>query len=125
MEISVGEYGYSPRDFTDILDAGATDVLQADVTRCEGVTGLMLVDSLCEAAMIPLSTHCAPALHLHPACAAKRLRHVEYFFDHVRIEQMFFDGVIVPRDGALTPDLSRPGHGLEFKRADAEPYAVS
>lgn len=125
MEISVGEYGYTPRDFTDILDAGATDVLQADVTRCEGVTGLMLVDSLCEAAMIPLSTHCAPALHLHPACAAKRLRHVEYFFDHVRIEQMFFDGVIVPRDGALTPDLSRPGHGLEFKRADAEPYAVS
>jgi L-alanine-DL-glutamate epimerase-like enolase superfamily enzyme len=124
MEISVGEYGFAPPTFAALLAAGACDVLQADATRCEGITGLLVVDALCEAAMLPLSTHCAPALHLHPACALKRLRHVEYFHDHVRVERMLFDGVPLPVDGALHPDLSRPGHGLEIKRGEAERYAI-
>ena len=125
MEISVGEYGYAPDTFTAIVHAGATDVLQADATRCEGITGLLVVDGLCEATATPLSTHCAPSLHAHPACAAKRVRHVEYFHDHARIEQLFFDGALTPRDGALHPDLSRPGLGLELKRVDARRYETS
>jgi len=125
MEISVGEYGYVPDTFASIIRAGAAHVLQADATRCEGITGLLVVDGLCEAFGIPLSTHCAPALHAHPACAAKRLRHIEYFHDHARIEQMLFDGAPVPMDGALHPDLSRPGLGLDFKRADAKRFALS
>ena len=124
MEISVGEYGYDPTDFARILDAGAVDVLQADGSRCEGITGLLVVDGLCEAKLIPLSTHCAPSLHAHPACAAKRVRHVEYFHDHARIEHMLFDGVLTPVEGALRPDLTRPGMGLEVKRADAKRFAI-
>jgi L-alanine-DL-glutamate epimerase-like enolase superfamily enzyme len=124
MEISVGEYGYEPIDFARILKAQAADVLQADASRCEGITGLLIVDGLCAANAIPLSTHCAPSLHAHPACALKRLRHVEYFHDHVRIEHMLFDGALTPQDGALHPDLTRPGLGLEFKHADARKYAI-
>jgi hypothetical protein len=58
------------------------------------------------------------------ASAAKMLRHVEYFHDHVRIERMLFDGVTDPQDGTLAADLERPGIGLEFKRADAQRYLV-
>jgi L-alanine-DL-glutamate epimerase-like enolase superfamily enzyme len=125
MEISVGEYGYVPDTFASIIRAGATDVLQADATRCEGITGLLIVDGLCEATGTPLSTHCAQSLHAHPACAAKRVRHVEYFHDHARIEHMLFDGALTPVNGALHPDLSRPGLGLDFKRADAQRFASS
>jgi hypothetical protein len=56
--------------------------------------------------------------------ALDKLAHLEYFHDHVRIEHLLFDGVVVPRAGALWPDLERPGNGLELKRADAERYAV-
>jgi hypothetical protein len=73
---------------------------------------------------MPLSSHCAPALHLHVGCAAQPMRHAEYFHDHARIERELFDGIVEPRDGALQPDLSRPGHGLEFKWNDAERHAV-
>jgi L-alanine-DL-glutamate epimerase-like enolase superfamily enzyme len=125
MEISVGEYGYAPDTFAAIVRAGAVDVLQADATRCEGITGLLAVDALCDATVTPLSTHCAPSLHVHAACAAKRVRHVEYFHDHVRIEHMLFDGALSPRNGALFPDLSRPGLGLELKAVDAERYACT
>jgi len=124
MDITAGEYGYDLFYFRRMLDAGAVDVLQADATRCGGITGFLRVSALCEACPLPLSAHCGPSLHAHPCCAVTPVRHVEYFHDHVRIEHMLFDGALTPVKGALHPDLSRPGLGLEFKRADAQRYAV-
>ncbi len=124
MEIAAGEYGWTLPDFRALLDAGAVDVLQADVTRCQGISGLLKVGALCETRALPLSAHCAPALHLHVACAIEPLRDIEYFHDHVRLEALLFDGVATPSDGRLAPDRSRPGHGLKLKRSDAEQFRV-
>ena len=124
MEIAAGEYGYDIFYFRRMLDAGAIDVLQADVTRCGGITGFLQVASLYQAHNLLLSCHTAPALHTHLACAIEPLRNIEYFHDHVRIEEMFFEGVPRPIEGELHPDLSRPGLGLEFKRADAQKFAA-
>lgn len=124
MEIAAGEYGYEPTYFRRMLEAGAVDVLQADATRCGGVTGFMLAASLAEAFHVDLSAHCAPALHRHLGMAAPRFRHCEWFHDHVRIEQMLFDGAPVPHDGAIAPDPERPGFGLVFKQQDARRFAV-
>ncbi len=124
MDIAAGEYGYNLYYFRRMLAAGAVDVLQADGTRCGGITGFMRVAALCLAHGLPLSAHTAPMIHMHPCCAATPVRHIEFFHDHVRLEQMFFDGVIAPVGGQLRPDLSRPGLGLELKRADARRYAA-
>lgn len=124
MNISAGEYGYDPAYFTRMLRAAAVDVLQADATRCAGVTGFMGAAALCEGFDMPLSSHCAPALHVHTCCAARPACHVEYFYDHVRIENRLFDGVTNPVEGMLSPAWHRPGFGLEFKYADARKYAV-
>jgi L-alanine-DL-glutamate epimerase-like enolase superfamily enzyme len=124
MDIAAGEYAYTPDDFRHLLEQRAVDVLQADATRCGGATGFLRAAQLADAWHIPLSAHCAPALHLHLAAAVPRLRHVEWFHDHVRIESMLFDGAPRPRNGAIAPDHDRPGCGLEFKRKDAQRYAV-
>lgn len=124
MEIAAGEYGYTLSYFRRMLEAGAVDVLQADATRCGGVTGFLQAASLCEAYHTDLSAHCAPSLHRHLGCAAPRFRHVEWFHDHVRIERMLFDGAPVPDGGVIAPDPSRPGLGLTFKREDARRFAV-
>jgi L-alanine-DL-glutamate epimerase-like enolase superfamily enzyme len=124
MEIAAGEYGYDAVYFKRMLEAGAVDVLQADVTRCAGITELLRAGALCRAHGVPLSLHCGPSIHLHPAMALENFVHLEYFHDHVRIEHMLFDGVIEPVDGALVPDLERPGNGLELKRGEAERYAA-
>lgn len=124
MDIAAGEYGYDLWYFRCMLEAGAVDVLQADATRCAGITGFMRVGALCEARSLQLSSHCGPSLHVHPCCALTNFRHMEYFHDHVRIEQMLFDGALTPVDGELRPDLSRPGIGLELKRSEAARYAV-
>lgn len=124
MEIAAGEYGYDLPYFRRMLEAGAVDVLQADATRCAGITGFLRAGALCKARSLPLSAHTAPALHVPACCATVPLRHLEYFHDHVRMERMLFDGAPEPVDGALHPDPSRPGFGLELKRSDAASYAV-
>src|SRR6185312_8682979 len=104
MDITAGEYGYDAGYFRRML----------------GVRAVVL----CDAFHVPLSAHCAPALHMHPACATQASRHIEYFHDHVRIEHLLFEGVPEPVDGRLHPDLSRPGAGITFKHADAEQYRI-
>jgi L-alanine-DL-glutamate epimerase-like enolase superfamily enzyme len=125
MDIAAGEYIFTLDDASALLCDDAVDVLQADVTRCGGITGFLKVSALAEASHADTSAHCAPSMHRHVACAVPRLRHIEWFHDHVRIEQMLFDGAPAVENGTITPDFARPGHGLEFKTADAARYHVS
>ncbi len=124
MDVTAGEYGYRLGYFAKMLRAGAIDVMQLDATRCGGVTGFLRAAHLCEAFEIPISTHCAPALHVHLGCAFDTVRHLEYFHDHVRIEAMLL-GAGAPRSGNLEIAASRPGFGLELDRGRAAQYRVS
>ena len=124
MDIAAGEYGYEPQYFRRMVAAGAVDVLQADATRCGGVTGFLRAGAIADAWCLPMSAHTAPGIHVHLCCAVTRIRHLEYFHDHVRIERMLFDGVLEPINGELCPDRTRPGLGLTFRSADAARYAA-
>ncbi|HEV2419528.1 MAG TPA: enolase C-terminal domain-like protein [Terriglobia bacterium] len=124
MDIAAGEYGYDAWYFRRMLGAGAVDVLQADATRCAGITGFLQADALCESCSMPLSAHTAPSIHAHACCGAQRAINVEYFYDHARIESMAFDGALEVTRGFLTPDVSRPGFGLALKEADMQQYRV-
>jgi len=123
IEVAAGEYAFDADNIRRILEARAVDVLQADITRCLGVTGFLRAGALSDAFHTNLSAHCAPSAHLHAACAVPRLRHLEWFHDHVRIEQMLLDGAASAKDGLIRPDLSRPGLGLALRAADAERFA--
>jgi L-alanine-DL-glutamate epimerase-like enolase superfamily enzyme len=124
MDIAVGEHGDCLPYFRRMLEAGAVDVLQADATRCGGITGFARVAALCEAHSIRLSCHTAPSLHVHPACAFAPVCNVEYFYDHARVEALLFEGALRPCVGELAPDLSVPGLGLTLKRVDALRFAA-
>jgi L-alanine-DL-glutamate epimerase-like enolase superfamily enzyme len=121
-DIAAGEYGYRLTDVRRMLQAEAVDCLQVDVTRIGGVTQWLHASAVAEAHGLEVSAHCAPAAVAHVAAATPNLRHVEYFHDHVRIEEMLFDGVLRPVDGALVPEDGRPGLGVELRTADAEAY---
>jgi L-alanine-DL-glutamate epimerase-like enolase superfamily enzyme len=125
MDIAAGEYGYTGWYFKRMIDAEAVTVLQADATRCGGISGFLNAAALCWAANLPLSSHCGPSMHVHVCCAVARAIHMEFFHDHVRIERMFFDGFCEPVQGVMSPDHTRPGMGLVLKEKDAAPYLVS
>lgn len=124
MDIAAGEYGYDLPYFQRMLSRGSVDVLQADASRCGGISGFIRVSALCEAYSIPMSAHCCPALHTHVCCSVRSAIHLEYFHDHVRIERLLFDGAVEPKDGKAIPDRTRPGLGLEFKRSDARKFEI-
>lgn len=125
IEIAAGEYGYDAFYFRRMLEAQAVDVLQADATRCGGITGFLEVASLCKAFSIPLSAHTAPTVHSNICCSvAANVRHIEYFHDHERIEHLVFDGAAAPIKGELHPNTDLPGLGITFKRGEASRYAV-
>jgi L-alanine-DL-glutamate epimerase-like enolase superfamily enzyme len=124
MDVAAGEYGHDVAYFRRMLEAGAVDVLQADATRCGGVTGFLRAAAVAQAFGVPLSSHCAPSLHAALLCAAPTGIHCEWFFDHVRIEGLLLEGAPRPAGGTIAPDLSRPGLGLELRREDAERWAV-
>jgi L-alanine-DL-glutamate epimerase-like enolase superfamily enzyme len=121
-DVAAGEYSWSLADSARLIDAGAVDCLQLDVTRCGGITEFLRGSALAAAHNLQVSGHCAPNLHARVGVAVPNLRHVEYFHDHQRIEQMLFDGALDPDGGIMTPDPDQPGLGLTLREADAEPY---
>jgi L-alanine-DL-glutamate epimerase-like enolase superfamily enzyme len=122
MAIAAGEYASTLADFVPLAEV--VHVLQADATRCGGVSGFVRAAGLAQAGQLPFSAHCCPSIHAHAGCAAEALVHLEYFHDHARIEGMLFDGVLEPDGGALVPDLSRPGLGLELREDVFTRYEV-
>jgi len=120
MEIAAGEYAWDLFELERL--AGCVDVLQADVTRCGGITNVRRADGICRAHGLPFSAHCAPQVSAHLCCALERAVHVEYFHDHERVESMLFEGTLGVEDGELRPDPSRPGLGIELKREEAERF---
>jgi L-alanine-DL-glutamate epimerase-like enolase superfamily enzyme len=121
-DVAAGEYSWSLADSALLIDAGAVDCLQLDVTRCGGVTEFLRGSALAAAHNLQVSGHCAPNLHARTGVAVPNLRHVEYFHDHQRIERMLFDGALSPEGGSLAPDPDQPGLGLTLREADAERY---
>jgi L-alanine-DL-glutamate epimerase-like enolase superfamily enzyme len=124
MDVAAGEYGWDPWYYRDMLAAEAVDIVQADVTRCLGITGWLEAAATAHSFGVPFSAHCAPAATTHAACAAPQISHLEYFWDHCRIDRLMFDGAPLPSGGCLRPDPSRAGMGIELKRADAEQWRV-
>jgi L-alanine-DL-glutamate epimerase-like enolase superfamily enzyme len=125
LKIAAGEYCYVLDDARLLIEAQAVDILQADVTRCGGISNFLKIADLAEIHHLPLSAHTAPSIHASLCCAVVGALNVEYFYDHARIEDMIFDGAICPVGGTLKPDLSRLGLGLELKRDIADRFAAS
>jgi L-alanine-DL-glutamate epimerase-like enolase superfamily enzyme len=121
-DVAAGEYGGDLTYFRRMCEAGAVDCLQADATRCGGISEWLRIAAVAAAHHLEISAHCAPHVHAHVAAATPNIRHLEWFHDHVRIEQMFFDGVLDPTGGAVRPDPAAPGNGLTLRREVADRY---
>jgi L-alanine-DL-glutamate epimerase-like enolase superfamily enzyme len=123
-DVSAGEYGGDLSYYRRMCAAGAVDCLQADVSRCGGITEWLRVAAIAAGHNLEISGHCGPHLHAHVALATPNLRHLEWFHDHVRIERMFFDGALDPAGGLLRPHPTAPGNGLRLRREVASGYQV-
>ncbi len=113
-DVTAGEYSWSLADSARLIDAGAVDCLQLDVTRCGGITEFLRSCALAAAHNLQVSGHCAPSLHALRRCRrAQTSGHVEYFHDHQRIERLLFDGALDPDGGVRPPTPASQRSGPE------------
>ncbi|MBE8476243.1 enolase C-terminal domain-like protein [Streptomyces justiciae] len=123
-DVTAGEYGYDVPYFARMIAAGAVDCLQIDATRCGGLTEFLRAAALAQAHGLDVSTHCAPHVHAAAAASLPNLRHMEWFHDHVRIEDMLFDGALDPTGGTIHPTTGI-GHGLTLRAEEALEFRVA
>jgi L-alanine-DL-glutamate epimerase-like enolase superfamily enzyme len=117
-DVTAGEYGFDEPYFARMVQAGAVDCLQIDVTRCGGYTSWLRAAAIAAANGLEVSGHCAPSLHASVAASVPNLRHLEYFHDHERVDGLLFDGAPIPTGGRLVLDAGVVGHGMTWKGSD-------
>ena len=126
IDIAAGEYLLEPL-------AGRSDAARRSgrllAAGCDPLSGHHRIPGrgrlAADAHQLDVSAHCAPQQSAHACAAVRRLRHLEYFHDHTRIEAMAFDGVLpVEPGGVLRPDRGRPGNGLCLRRQALERFRV-
>ncbi|WP_442543029.1 enolase C-terminal domain-like protein [Arthrobacter sp. KN11-1C] len=123
-DVAAGEYGTTLFYFRRMCEAGAVDCLQVDLSRCGGFTEWFRAAAVAAARGLEVSGHCAPNLTVPAAAGTLNFRHLEWFHDHVRIEEMFFDGTGDPAGGSVRPGEDCPGNGLTFRARDADKYRI-
>ncbi|GAA1359968.1 enolase C-terminal domain-like protein [Streptomyces beijiangensis] len=123
-DVAAGAHVYGLPQFARLVSGGAVDCLQIDATRCGGLTEFLRVAVVAQAHGLEVSATGAPHAHVHGAAAVPNLRHLEWFHDHARVESMFFDGVLDPTGGTVTPGDS-PGNGLSLRHDAVEPYRIA
>lgn len=115
-DVAGGEYLTDLLSCRHLCAADALDCLQVDVSRCGGITAWMRLAAVAAAHGLEVSGHCAPHLTAPVAAATENFRHLEWFHDHTRIEDLLFDGTLDPTGGDIRPDIDAPGNGLSLRR---------
>ena len=123
VEVAAGEYGYDATYFRRMCEARAVGCLQLDVTRCGGITGWFRGAAVAASHGLDVSVHCAPAISLAAAAATPRLRHQEWFHDHVRVESMLLEGTRMMVQGDIELPCTR-GNGLTLRNGDSDRFRV-
>ena len=117
--ISGGEHEYTRWGIKALLDAGAVDILQADVTWAGGLSEMVKICALASAYDIPVIPHHGgwPSTHLIASQALTTCPMQEWLFQIGRMTNVFYKHKLVPQDGhihlptapGLTMDLAEEG----------------
>lgn len=105
--VASGESVYGLTPFRHMLEAGAVDIVMADVFRAGGITGWLRIAALAQSFNLPIVSHLAPEISVHLVCAVPNGLTVEY----MPWSEILYQDTPQARDGWLQPP-DRPGLGL-------------
>lgn len=118
---SCGEHSYGKWEFRDLIERRAVDILQPDTNRAGGITEVVKICALAEAAGLPVVPHSNEAHNLHVTFsrAAHVCPVVEYFPDVEpdtgnELFWKLFEGLPQARAGRLEPPEG-PGLGIRVR----------
>lgn len=115
IAIAGGEHEYTRWGVKALLDAGAVDILQTDVTWAGGLTEMLKICALASAYAIPVIPHhgAAASTQLIASQTITACPIQEYLLQHGLMGQYFLETKIVPVNGAIELPKA-PGMGMEL-----------
>lgn len=122
--IGLGENVYNLPQFTEYIERGAVDFVQADLGRVGGITGYLDIATVARAHNLPMTPHFVLELSASLLAAVPNISYAEVT-DGGRWEEL---GIVseagTERDGFYVPS-DRPGNGLVFNREYLARHAIT
>ncbi len=118
VPIAAGENHYGRFEFAQLLEAGAVQIWQPDLSKCGGITEGLRIAAMASAYRIPMNTHSSAtginhAATIHFAAAIENAGYFEACVSHFNpLRDMFGKVFEIGADGCVEP-LDKPGIGIE------------
>lgn len=118
VPLAAGENHYGRFEFAQLLEAGAVQVWQPDLSKCGGITEGLRIAALASAYRIPMNTHSSAtginhAATIHFAAALDNAGYFEACVSHFNpLRDMFGKVFEIGQDGCVEP-LDKPGIGID------------
>jgi L-alanine-DL-glutamate epimerase-like enolase superfamily enzyme len=129
VPIAAGENHYTRFEFAQLLEAGAVQVWQPDLSKCGGVTEAIRIAAMASAWRIPIHAHSSAtglnhAATLHFLAATENAGYFEACVSRFNpFRDMFGRGFEIGPDGCVSPP-DGPGLGIEVDETIFEKYPV-
>ena len=118
VPLAAGENHYGRFEFAQLLEAGAVQIWQPDLSKCGGITEGLRIAAMASAYRIPMNTHSSAtginhAATIHFAAAIENAGYFEACVSHFNpLRDMFGKVFEIGSDGCVEP-LDKPGIGIE------------
>ena len=129
VPIAAGENHYGRFEFAQLLEAGAVQIWQPDLSKCGGITEGLRIAAMASAYRIPMNTHSSAtginhAATIHFAAAIENAGYFEACVSHFNpLRDMFGQVFEIGTDGCVEP-LDKPGIGIEVDESLFEQYPL-
>lgn len=124
--LATGNLEYQYKAFSNILTAGATDIIQPELEWCGGLTAVRRIASIAKPYDIPVVPHCSGIYNYHFVMSNTNSPFAEYLSvgDGTEVRPIFsaISGEPVPVNGRIHLDPTKPGFGVELNRELLVPY---
>ncbi|MEJ5991562.1 mandelate racemase/muconate lactonizing enzyme family protein [Ramlibacter sp. PS3R-8] len=127
VPIAAGENHYTRFEFAQLLEAGAVQVWQPDLSKCGGITEGVRIAAIASAWRIPINPHSSAtglnhAATLHFMAATENAGYFEACVSKFNPFRDMFGGIFeIGRDGCVEPPAG-PGLGVEVDESLFEKY---
>jgi L-alanine-DL-glutamate epimerase-like enolase superfamily enzyme len=126
-----GEQHIGVREFRQLLDQGAVDIVQPNAAITGGITDWLRIHALATAASVPVSPWNLQWVHIHMAAGLPNVKWIEYFMADNPLQALqsrLFKGPTLreerTEDGIVLLAPTAPGLGLELDEVVAEECLV-
>lgn len=126
-----GEQHVGVREFRQLIEHGAVDIVQPNAAITGGITDWLRIHALATAASIPVSPWDLQLVHIHMAAGLPNVKWIEYFMADnplMAFQSRLFKGAILreerTEDGIFLLPPQVPGLGLELDEGVAKECLV-